>query len=34
LWLMPLQSISDPAAAADIKPEPLPLSGFNPRWLP
>ncbi|GAB1541842.1 hypothetical protein NUACC21_45150 [Scytonema sp. NUACC21] len=34
LWLMPLLPISDPAAAADIKPEQLPLVGFHPRWLP
>ncbi|MBR8837165.1 MAG: hypothetical protein DSM106950_24955 [Stigonema ocellatum SAG 48.90 = DSM 106950] len=34
LWLMPLLPITDPAAAADIKPEQLPLSGFHPRWLP
>ncbi len=34
LWLMPLLPITDPEAAADIKPEQLPLSGFHPRWLP
>lgn len=30
LWLLPL--VSDPASK--IKPEPLPLPGFHPRWLP
>lgn len=34
LWLMPLLPISDHTAAADIKPEQLPLIGFHPRWLP
>ncbi|AKG22907.1 Ig-like domain-containing protein [Calothrix sp. 336/3] len=34
LWLMPLTPIADPEAAADIKPQKLPLVGFHPRWLP
>jgi dipeptidyl aminopeptidase/acylaminoacyl peptidase len=34
LWLMSLQPINDPAKAAEIKPEKLPLIGFHPRWLP
>ena len=34
LWLMPLLPVSDPVAAADIKPEKLPMAGLHPRWLP
>ncbi len=34
LWLLPLLPITDPAAATEIKPEQLPLSGFHPHWLP
>ncbi|MDZ7956624.1 MAG: Ig-like domain-containing protein [Aulosira sp. DedQUE10] len=33
LWLMPLLPIAD-TTTADIKPEKLPLSGFDPYWLP
>ncbi len=33
LWLMPLLPITDPASA-NLKPEQLPLFGYNPRWLP
>ncbi|HLO89488.1 MAG TPA: hypothetical protein VK203_31385 [Nostocaceae cyanobacterium] len=33
LWLMPLLPIAD-ADNAEIKPEQLPLVGFNPQWLP
>ncbi|MDJ0737171.1 MAG: Ig-like domain-containing protein [Nostocaceae cyanobacterium] len=34
LWLMPLMPISDAAGSKEIKPEQLPLAGFNPSWLP
>ncbi|MDF5719800.1 MAG: hypothetical protein PUP91_04775 [Rhizonema sp. PD37] len=34
LWLMPLLPVSDPTAAAELKPEKLPLAGLHPRWLP
>ncbi|MBO3457824.1 hypothetical protein G7B40_021920 [Aetokthonos hydrillicola Thurmond2011] len=34
LWLLPVLPVTDPATAAQIKPEQLPLSGFNPHWLP
>lgn len=33
LWLMPLLPIAD-TTTADIKPEKLPLNGFDPYWLP
>lgn len=33
LWLMPLLPIAD-GANTEIKPEPLPLTGFHPTWLP
>ncbi|MBD2164697.1 Ig-like domain-containing protein [Calothrix membranacea FACHB-236] len=33
LWLMPLLPIAD-TTTADIKPEKLPLNGFDPHWLP
>jgi hypothetical protein len=33
LWLMPLLPIAD-AENTEIKPEQLPLVGFNPQWLP
>ncbi len=33
LWLMPLLPITD-TANAEIKPEKLPLVGFDPHWLP
>lgn len=33
LWLLPL-AFSGEAEEALIPPEPLPLSGFHPRWLP
>lgn len=32
LWLMPLLPITDPASAS-IKPDQLPLYGYNPHWL-
>ena len=34
LWLLPLLPVTDPTAAAELKPEQLPLSGFHPHWLP
>ncbi len=34
LWLMPLLPVADAGVSTNIKPEQLPLSGFNPRWLP
>ncbi|MBW4565471.1 MAG: Ig-like domain-containing protein [Mojavia pulchra JT2-VF2] len=33
LWLMPLLPIAD-TTTAEIKPEKLPLAGFDPYWLP
>ncbi|NRB09970.1 MAG: hypothetical protein HRU34_24920 [Richelia sp.] len=34
LWLMPLLPITDSKKSKAIKPDQLPLVGFNPQWLP
>jgi hypothetical protein len=34
MWFMPLLPIADEAEKAELKPEQLPLVGFNPQWLP
>ncbi|MDJ0619691.1 MAG: hypothetical protein QNJ63_23620 [Calothrix sp. MO_192.B10] len=34
LWLMPLLSTVDYKSSTAIKPDRLPLAGFNPQWLP
>ncbi|HAZ45558.1 MAG TPA: hypothetical protein DDW76_27595 [Cyanobacteria bacterium UBA11369] len=34
LWLVPLPTGAGEATSVSVQPEQLPLSGFNPHWLP
>lgn len=34
LWLLPLLPVTSSGSQPQLQPEPLPLPGFHPRWLP